>query len=105
MKNYKKQPAEKKLREMANEIIKRERLKTSATQIQFMSKRELLNFVSRYGHDELLDEYNPIHIFSLVKNDLLCAAVNGELDLLELAKETLASRGLNANNQWVGFNK
>ena len=33
----------------------------------------------------------------------LIKAVNGEIDLNELAKEELASRGLNKNGKWVGF--
>ena len=35
----------------------------------------------------------------------LLKAVNGEIDLNELAKEELASRGLNKNGKWVGFDQ
>jgi hypothetical protein len=34
---------------------------------------------------------------------LLVAIVNGEVDIKDLAGEALASRGLNADGQWVGF--
>lgn len=92
------------LRKLANEIIRRDQIKkVSSTQIKFMEERELLNFIAQHGHLDPPDNLNPLFIFSLINNVLLCAAVNGEIILLELAKETLASRGYNASNQWVGF--
>ena len=36
---------------------------------------------------------------------ILVMAVNGEIDLNELAKEELVNRGLDKNGQWVGFDE
>ena len=36
---------------------------------------------------------------------VLSAAARGELDLNRLAREELASRGLNMTGQWVGFER
>ena len=49
------------------------------------------------------DERNPDHIFSLSDTALLLNAVNGTIDLLQLAKNELAARGLNDGGAWVGF--
>jgi len=49
------------------------------------------------------DERNPDHIFSLTDTTLLLNAVNGTIDLLQLAKNELAARGLNDTGTWVGF--
>ena len=36
---------------------------------------------------------------------VLCAVAAGELDLKQLAREELASRGLDLNGNWVGFDR
>ncbi len=42
-------------------------------------------------------------VFQGVDTALLVAAVGGRIDLLEMAKQELASRGLNQQGVWVGF--
>ncbi|HHT9079207.1 TPA: hypothetical protein ACT5CJ_001987 [Flavobacterium psychrophilum] len=51
------------------------------------------------------DDQNPIYMFSLTPNDLLGAIVRGEIDPVELAKQTLENRGLDKKGNWVGFKK
>lgn len=51
----------------------------------------------------LNDDLNPEFIFSTVATDLLVQAVNGKIDLKELAKKTLKNRGLDNQGKWVGF--
>ena len=49
-----------------------------------------------------IDEVGFIQI-ALTK--VLAAAARGELDLNRLAREELASRGLDSNGVWVGFER
>lgn len=49
-----------------------------------------------------IDEIGFIQI-ALTK--VLAAAARGELDLNQLAREELASRGLNDQGAWVGFDR
>ena len=52
---------------------------------------------------ELPDELNPNYLFSLINTKLLSDAVNGKIDLKELALKELKNRGLNEFGEWVGF--
>lgn len=47
---------------------------------------------------------DEIGFMQLASNRVLAAVARGELDLNELAIRTLASRGYNENEKWVGFN-
>jgi hypothetical protein len=49
------------------------------------------------------DELNPTYIFSLTFTKLLTQAIDGEIDLKELAAAELANRGLNHQGNWIGF--
>ena len=49
------------------------------------------------------DELNPKFLFQQTHADLLISAANGVLDLVEIAKAELASRGLDLAGNWVGF--
>ena len=49
-----------------------------------------------------VDELGFIQI-ALTK--VLASAARGELDLNRLAREELASRGMDQNGQWVGFDR
>ncbi len=49
-----------------------------------------------------IDELGFIQI-ALTK--VLAAAARGEVDLNRLAREELASRGMDKNGQWVGFDR
>lgn len=51
----------------------------------------------------LTDAQNPDNVFNLTHTDLLCAIVNGEIDPVQLAREQLASRGLDHSGKWIGF--
>lgn len=44
-------------------------------------------------------------IIQLFKNDVLVNVAAGNIDLNDLAREELASRGLDPHGQWVGFEK
>lgn len=62
-------------------------------------------FMNKYIPTNESDDQNPDFIFSTTSIDLLGAIVRGEIDILELAKETLANRGYDENGFWIGFNK
>lgn len=49
------------------------------------------------------DETNPSFLYSLTTTDLLLALVNGLVDPALLARRELASRGLDLDGTWVGF--
>ncbi|WP_288237018.1 hypothetical protein [uncultured Alistipes sp.] len=49
---------------------------------------------------ELEDEMNPDFLFSTTWNDLLIQIVKGEIDPVQIAKKTLADRGLNEANNY-----
>lgn len=49
---------------------------------------------------ELEDEMNPDFLFSMVWNELLIQIVKGEIDPVQLAKKTLAGRGLTEANNY-----
>lgn len=51
------------------------------------------------------EELNPAFILRLTNSNLLSQIIKGEIDLKELAKREMESRGLNVDGQWVGFNQ
>ena len=54
------------------------------------------------SHKFTVDELGFIQI-ALTK--VLASAARGEIDLNRLAREELASRGLDKDGQWVGFDR
>lgn len=48
------------------------------------------------------DDSNPCTVFNGVNNDLLIAIANGDVDPVALAKWTLASRGYDLDNNFIG---
>jgi len=51
------------------------------------------------------DELNPAFLFQTTRESLLLAIAGGLIDSLDLARRELASRGLDANGTWVGFDR
>ncbi len=51
------------------------------------------------------DETNPAFLLATTPPSLLLAIVNGLIDPVQLAREQLANRGLDANGLWVGFDE
>lgn len=51
------------------------------------------------------DDKNPVFILSRTNTELLLAIANGELDIVNLAKFELSSRGIGSNGKWAGFDK
>lgn len=49
------------------------------------------------------DATNPQFLFSTTATSLLLAAAAGLIDPVALARRELASRGLDANGEWCGF--
>lgn len=45
------------------------------------------------------------NVMAIAKLDLLTKAARGEIDLNLLARMELAARGLDANGDWIGFDK
>lgn len=52
-----------------------------------------------------LEEGNPRFALQGIGSDMLAMAARGEIDLNALARMELAARGLDADGQWVGFDK
>jgi len=51
------------------------------------------------------DELTPTYLFSTTATSLLLAITAGLIDPVALAHQTLASRGLDENGEWVGFER
>lgn len=51
------------------------------------------------------DEVNPFYLFSGTHVDLLLRLANGQFDLLQMAKDEVANRGLNLKGEWIGWKK
>jgi hypothetical protein len=56
-------------------------------------------------YDNRADDINPRFIFSLTATVILAEALRGDFDLKQLIRRELANRGLNAEGNWVGFDK
>lgn len=51
------------------------------------------------------DELNPAYLFSITATSLLLAVAAGLIDPVAIARQTLASRGLDESGQWCGFDE
>jgi hypothetical protein len=51
------------------------------------------------------DEFSPAFLYSVTSTSLLLAAAAGLIDPTLLARRELASRGLDADGTWVGFDR
>lgn len=49
------------------------------------------------------DELNPKYLFQTIHVGLLIRCAGGDFDLVQMAKDELANRGLDLNGNWVGF--
>lgn len=56
-------------------------------------------------YESRADDINPRFIFSTTATALLLEALRGDFDLKQLIRRELANRGLNAEGNWVGFDK
>ena len=56
-------------------------------------------------YESRADDINPRFIFSTTATALLVEALRGDFDLKQLIRRELANRGLNAEGNWVGFDK
>lgn len=67
------------------------------------AKFEAWNKASDAG--TLKDDDNPAFLFNLTPTSILLMIIRGEISATWLASKQLASRGLDKNGQWVGFDK
>ena len=51
------------------------------------------------------DDLNPKFLFSTTASTLLVNALNGTINLQDLAAKELANRGLDGHGKWVGFDR
>lgn len=51
------------------------------------------------------DSTDPSYLFATTHTALLLAIAGGLVDPLQLAREQLANRGIDANGDWVGFDR
>jgi hypothetical protein len=56
-------------------------------------------------YENRADDINPRFIFSTTSTSLLVEALRGDFDLKQYVRRELANRGLNAEGNWVGFDK
>lgn len=56
-------------------------------------------------YENRADDINPRFIFSTTATALLVEALRGDFDIKQLIRRELANRGLNAEGNWVGFEK
>lgn len=56
-------------------------------------------------YENRADDINPRFIFSTTSTALLVETLRGDFDLKQLVRRELANRGLNAEGNWVGFDK
>ena len=56
-------------------------------------------------YESRADDINPRFIFNTTATALLVEALRGDFDLKQLIRRELANRGLNAEGNWVGFDK
>lgn len=50
-----------------------------------------------------MNENTAREYLQTMPDTIIAAVVRGEIDLNQLAAQTLANRGLNLDGQWVGF--
>jgi len=51
------------------------------------------------------DDRNPLYALQTLSGEVLQMAARGEIDLNELARAELASRGVDEDGKWVGWNR
>jgi len=72
------------------------------TKIDFQN---LANMKSSLVEEIVGDDLNPHFMFSDIRSELLLAIEAGELDVLDLVRDQLASRGFDRAGKWVGFDR
>lgn len=70
-----------------------------------MNRAEYSKYSKMSQEGEISDNINPIFILQGCNTELLVKVLNGEINLVELAKRELENRGLDKNGNWVGFKK
>lgn len=70
-----------------------------------MTKEQMKQYRKAAENGTIPDNENPIFIFSQTSAQLLAKGIKGEFSFTQLAKMTLASRGLNLKGEWIGFDK
>lgn len=68
-----------------------------------MTRKEMKDWNAKAQAGTIKDELNPAFILSLTATELLSKIAKGEINLQELAKRELESRGQNIEGIWVGF--
>jgi len=76
---------------------KKSKVMTPAEQGELAARRE--------NYEPKSDELNPQFLFQLIHTELLVRCAGGDFDLLQMAKDELALRGLDFNGKWIGFKK
>lgn len=59
----------------------------------------------RDSYEPKPDDLNPVYLFQLTHTGLLVRCAGGDFDLVQMAKDELARRGLDLNGEWIGFKK
>lgn len=59
--------------------------------------------MKNYIPADISDQQQPENLFSLTTLNLLGAIVKGEIDPIEIAKQTLKNRGYDEEGFWIGF--
>lgn len=83
----------------AGKIIELLRIHEIMKVLSGFSLSKLGDYVPESGNDDTEAEY----LFSTTFTCLLAAIVNGQVDPILIAAETLAGRGLDSSGEWIGF--
>lgn len=77
-------------------------------QIKRATGQDHLNNITEETYDDLQqgftgDDENPAFILDMASNAILGMIAKGEINIQDLAKRTLESRGYDEDGNWVGF--
>lgn len=70
-----------------------------------MNKEDFKRYNDAAKAGTISDDQNPIFLFNSTATALLVKGLAKEFSFTDLARYTLASRGLNQKGEWVGFEK
>lgn len=55
-------------------------------------------------NQELSDDLNPEYLLNCINIELIKQIAAGEIDVAQLAQQSLEGRGMDINGEWIGFN-
>lgn len=56
-------------------------------------------------NETIPDDLNPAYLLSQFPNDILADILSGNIDVKLLVRDQLASRGMDKEGKWIGFDQ